>query len=332
MNDSQPAEEVRLPTIRDIWKARLRIYPRIKKTPVIKSPVLSEKSGSAVYLKLETCQKTGAFKIRGAANKIMSLSPREQQHGVTTFSTGNHGLAVAYLAGRLKIPAVICISDRVPENKVQALRSYGARIIIHGHSQDDAQEHCYHLAENEGLTVIEPFDDPYIIAGQGTIALELLADLPEIDTVLVPLSGGGLLAGIALALKATDSKIKVIGVSMQEGAVMYHSIRAGKPVKLPEADTLADSLLGGIGPDNKYTLPLLQKYVDDTVLVSEEAIARGMAFLCRNNRLLVEGAAAVGIAALAEHNLASPGSNAAVIISGNNVDVPAFLAATKKYL
>ena len=332
MGGCQLIKEVGLPTIRDIWAARKRISSHVNKTPLIKSRPLSAQYSSSIYLKLETYQATGAFKIRGAANKILSLSPHEQQRGVTTFSTGNHGAAVAYFASQLGIPAVICISDRVPQNKVNLLRDLDAKIEICGNSQDNAQARCYELAEREGLAVVKPFDDPYVVAGQGTIGLELMEDASHIDTVLVPLSGGGLLAGIALALKKTDPNIRVVGISMKEGAVMYHSVRAGKPVILDEAPTLADSLLGGIGMDNKYTLPMVKQYVDDTILVSEEAIAEGMAFLLKEHRLIVEGAAAVGVAALYEHDLAPPGSNVAIIVSGNNVDAAEFFQVTKEFI
>lgn len=320
------------PAIRDVWAARKRISRLVTKTPLVKSSNLSEQFRSSVYLKLENMHEIGTFKIRGAANKILSLTPEEQQRGVTTFSTGNHGLAVAYVARKLGIPAVICISKRVPDVKVKALQKLGATIKIHGSSQDEAEGYCHQLAEKEGLTIIKPFDDPLVIAGQGTIGLEILEDFPEIDTVIVPVSGGGLIAGIALVLKSNDPDIRVIGVSMEKGAVMYHSLRAGKPVVLEEEDTLADSLLGGLGRENHYTFPMVQKYVDETVLVSEKAIAQGMAFLMKWHRMIVEGAAATGLATLFEKEPVSPSSNVVLVVSGNNVDLPAFLKATQEFI
>lgn len=320
-------------TAQAVWTARSRIAPVVRRTPLVESPVLSEQLNATVCLKLETLHPTGAFKLRGAANRILSLSPAEQRRGVATFSTGNHGVAVAYVARQLGIPAVVCISERVPRAKVDVLRRLGARVEVHGAGQDEAEARCYDLEREQGLTVVKPFDDPDVIAGQGTIGLELLEDCPGLDTVVVPLSGGGLIAGIALALKANHPSLRVVGVSMERGAVMYHSLRAGAPVTLPEEPTLADSLLGGIGQENRYTFRLVQELVDETVLVPEDAIARAMAFLFQRHRLVAEGAAATGIAALQHHpRLVQPGSRVAVIITGHNVDLGAFLAATRPYL
>lgn len=320
------------PNIHDVWEARKRISTIVSRTPLNSTPVLSEQLNANVYLKMESYHEIGAFKIRGAANKILSLAPEEQKRGVATFSTGNHGLAVAYVAKQLDIPAYIFISERVPGAKVEALRRLGANIKIHGHGQDDAEEYCYKLSEERGLTIVAPFDDPHVIAGQGTIGLELLEDCPELDTVIVPLSGGGLLAGVALALKSNDPDIRVIGVSMERSPVMYHSLRAGKPVVLEEEDTLADSLLGGLGRENRYTFRMVQQLVDDTVLVPEDAIAEGMAYLFKEHRLVAEGAPATGIAALKHLDIVQPGSNVATIITGKNVDALAFIKAIEKFL
>lgn len=316
----------RMPGLRDIWRARQRIAGFVRKTPLIFSAELSRCLNASVYLKLEFMQDTGSFKLRGAANKILSLPPEQQKAGVATFSTGNHGLAVAYMAKSLGIPASVFISSRVPAAKVNNLKTLGVNVVIYGTSQDEAEENCYETAERDGLTVVKPFDDLYVIAGQGTIGLELLDECPSVNHVIVPLSGGGLAAGIAVALKSGMGDIRVTGVSMREGAGMHSSLRAGKPVALPEADTLADSLLGGIGLDNRYTFPLVRDYLDDTVLVSEEAIAAGMALLYREHRLVVEGAAAIGAAFLLEHGNVLPGRHVVLVVSGSNVDTDAFLA------
>lgn len=319
MNSSQKSP-IKPVTIRDVWQARKRISSIVKKTPLIYSPVLSERVRADIYLKLENIHEVGAFKVRGAANKILSLPPEVQKRGVTTYSTGNHGLAVSYVAKRLGIPAVICVSERVPKAKTKAIQRLGAQIEIHGHGQDDARERCFQLQEELGLTIIEPFDDPLVIAGQGTIGLELLEELPDIDTAVTGLSGGGLISGIGLALKANDPQIEVIGVSMEHSAVMYESLKAKKPVELKEQDTLADSLLGGIGLDNRYTFSMVQKYMDQAVLVSEEAISEGMAYLLKNHRMVVEGAAAVGISAILQQKIKRLGKKIAVIVTGCNVD------------
>jgi len=278
-----------------------------------------------VYLKLESVQTTGSFKIRGAANKMLSLAPDERERGVITVSSGNHGRAVSYVAGQLGIQAVICISTRVPGNKVEAIGRLGAEVVVHGESYDEADQHALQLQQEQGLTMIHPFDDPFTIAGQGTIGLELLEDLPEIDTVVVPLSGGGLMAGIALALKSANPAIRTIGVSMDRAPVMVHSLRAGKPIEMEEEETIADALAGGIGLDNRYTFGIIQEYVDDTLLVSEEEIADTMAFALEKHHLVVEGGGAVGIAALLHRKVQEIGRNVAVVVSGSNVELPLLL-------
>ncbi|MGG1572063.1 hydroxyectoine utilization dehydratase EutB [Fictibacillus sp. NRS-1165] len=308
-------------TIRDIWEARKRIGSLIKKTPAVESFVLSERTGRPVYLKLETVHDTGAFKVRGAANKILSLSEEEKKRGITTYSTGNHGMAVACVAKKLGIEATVCISNRVPKAKVDSLKRLGAAIELCGESQDEAGERCFALVKEQGLTVIEPFDDPYIIAGQGTIGLELLEDIPSLSDVIVPLSGGGLLSGIGMALKSNDRSIRVTGVSMEESAVMYESLRAGKPLSLPEKDTLADSLLGGIGLNNQYTFEMVKRYMDQVLLIPEEEIAYSMAFMMDHHRMIMEGAAGTGIAALLGNKIEDQEGAIAVIITGHNVDL-----------
>jgi len=314
-----------------VWEARARITPYVNKTPLIRSPVLSEQTKANVFLKLENVQPTGSFKVRGAANKILSLSQAEQSRCVTTFSTGNHALAVSSIARHLDMKAVICVSHRVPKAKLDAIRRYGVEIRNDFDSQDDAEAFCSQL-EREGLTVIKPFDDPSVIAGQGTIGLELMEDLPHVETVVIPLSGGGLLSGIGLALKANNPRIRVVGVSVERGAVMYESIKAGKPVILEEKETLADSLLGGIGLDNRFTLSMVQQLADEILLVSEPSIAAGMAYMLEAHRMGVEGAAAVGLAAVMEQKLkVDPGENIAVIVSGNNVDLSTLLRVTQQY-
>jgi len=317
--------------IRDVWEARKRIGSIIQRTPLIHSPILSEISGRNVYLKLENVHEVGAFKVRGAANKILSLSEEEKKRGVATYSTGNHGMAVAYVAKKLGIDAAVCISNRVPKAKVDSLKRLGAQIEIVGDSQDQAGVHCYQLEKEKGLTVVEPFDDPYVIAGQGTIGLELLEDLPNITDVIVPLSGGGLLSGIGLAVKSNDRSIRVTGVSMEKSAVMYESLQAGKPIMMEESETLADSLLGGIGLDNQYTFQMVQQYMDDVVLIPEDKISYSMAFMMDKHRMIMEGAAATGVAAVLTGKIPPQAGDLAVIISGQNVDLSVLLTVVQNY-
>lgn len=302
-----------------IFEARERIAPLARRTPLLFSSLLSERTGAAVHLKLETLQETGTFKVRGAANKLLSLSDEQRARGVVTASTGNHGRAVSHVAAQLGIRAVVCISERVPQNKVEALRRSGAELVIEGQGQDAAAERALALSEEQGLTMVHPFDDPLVIAGQGTIGLEMLNDLPDLDTAIVPLSGGGLITGIALALKSAEPTMRIIGVSMERAPVMYHSLQAGHPVEMPEEDSLADSLLGGIGLNNQYTFDAVRRLVDDVVLVSEEEIASAMIFLLREHHVLAEGAGAVGIAALLAGKIAEPGKKTGLVITGGNV-------------
>lgn len=312
-------------TLHDIFRAKKTISFIARETPLIQSDLLTERVGANVYLKLETLQQTGAFKVRGAANKILNLPAEGKERGVVTVSTGNHGRAVAYVAKQAGLNAAVCVSERVPHNKVDALKRLAAEVVIHGQSQDEAEVRARQIQEERGASMIPPFDDPFIIAGQGTIGLELLNALPEIDTALVPLSGGGLVAGIALALKSASPYIRVVGISMERAPVMYHSLQAGQPLQMPEEETLADSLQGGIGLDNQHTFRMLQQYVDDVILLSEEEIASGMAVAFFEHHLVLEGAGAVGIAALLHNKVPNLGHNVAVVLSGGNVDMQSFL-------
>lgn len=294
------------------------------RTPLVEAPTLSTPD-RRVRLKLETAQPTGAFKLRGAANALARLSAADAARGVVCASTGNHGRALAYAAARLGVPATVCMSNLVPANKVEAIRRLGATIAIVGRSQDDAQQEVNRLVAEEGLVEFPPFDHADIIAGQGTIGLEILEDAPEVDTVLVPLSGGGLIAGVAAAIKGRSPGVRIIGLSMERGAAMAASLAAGHPVDVVEEATLADSLGGGIGLANRYTFPMVRELVDEVVLLSEAQIAAAMRTLFLSEGWVAEGAGAVGIAALTER-LATLGRDVAVVVSGRNVDMDVFRA------
>ena len=308
----------------EIVRARQRISPWVKKTPLVRSAALSRLTGASVYLKLETVHATGAFKLRGAANCILSLTDKQRARGVVTVSTGNHGRAVAYIAGRLNVPAVICLSKLVPENKLEAVRDTGAEVRVAGSSQDEALLEAERLVREEGMSLIHPFDDPAIIAGQGTIGAELLEDLEQVDAVLAGLSGGGLISGLAVAVKSRQPHARIIALSPERGPAMYESIKAGSPVAVAEEATLADSLGGGIGLDNRYTFDLVRKYVDDYVLLNETQIADGIRHLYYHDRLVAEGAGAVGAAALLAGLVDGLNGNIVCIISGNNIDMGEF--------
>jgi threonine dehydratase len=308
----------------DILAARNTIAGVATDTPLVPSPYLSEFCGQEFLLKLETCQATGAFKLRGAMNAIASLP--DDAAGVTCCSTGNHGRGVAFAARARGLRAVVCMSPMVPQAKVDGIRALGAEVVITGESQDDAQAESLRLCETEGLVEISPFDDRHVIAGQGTIGLELLEARPDLDTILIPLSGGGLAGGIALAAKTIKPDIRTIGISMDRGAAMHESLRAGRPVEITEVESLADSLGGGIGMDNRLSFALCRDHLDDTVLVSEEDIYSAMQTLYYEDRIVAEGGSVVGIAALMNGRIDKPKGPAAAVITGRNLDMQRFTA------
>ncbi|WP_458526135.1 hydroxyectoine utilization dehydratase EutB [Onishia taeanensis] len=312
-------------TLAELYRARKRIDGQVVRSPLVRSLALSRRFDAKVLLKLETCQPTGAFKLRGATNMIAALIERHGREalaeGVTTASTGNHGRAVALAAARLGVPATICLSTLVPANKVAAIEALGATVLRVGASQDEAFEAVARLVDEAGMTLIPPFDDPLIAAGQGTIGLELLEDAPELDRVFVGLSGGGLLGGIGAAMKAIRPEAQLTGVSLSRGAAMWKSLEAGHPVTVEEAESLGDSLGGGIGLENCCSFALVDEMMDDHYQVSEAAIAHAMVDMLENEKLLVEGAAAVGLAAIAEHGIDIRGQTIALIVSGNGVSL-----------
>jgi threonine dehydratase len=287
-------------------------------TPVRRSDWLSEAARVPVWLKLECQQETGSFKIRGAANTILQLDDDERAAGVVAVSSGNHGRAVAYVARSLDVAATICISGRVPEVKVDAMEELGAEVIVAGPDQDDADAAARRLVSEDGLTFVHPFDDPRVIAGQGTIGLEILEQVPDLREVLVPLSGGGLAGGIALAIKDSAPTHRVVGVSQDRGPAMVRTIEAGHLVDVVEEDTLADALAGGLGPENHHSVHLCSTLLDATFLVDEEEIAHAMAFLHREEGLKVEGGGAVGVAAIMSGRW-NPVGPTILVLSGGNV-------------
>ncbi len=307
--------------LRAIYRARQAIHGVAWRTPLVFSPALSQRSGGQVYLKLENQQATGAFKVRGAANALSRLSEAERANGVITVSTGNHGRAVAFVAKRLGMRAVICAPTAVLPHKVAAIRALGAEVRRVGADQDEAEAAALVMAREEGLTWVSAFDDLAVIAGQGTIGLEILEDLPDVEMVIAPLSGGGLLGGIAFVIKRAGPDIITVGASMDRGPVMVASLAAGRPVQLPEEPTLADSLMGGIGLENRYTFRLIQETVDQTVLLSEAEIGQAMVFALQEEHQVVEGGGAVGIGAVLHGKLDLAGKTVAVVVSGGNVSM-----------
>lgn len=309
-------------TLADILAAAARIRGLADATPMVPSPHMSGLAGREFLLKLELAQPIGAFKLRGALNAVALLP--EGVAGVVCCSTGNHGRGVAWAARAKGLRAVVCMSALVPEAKVAGIRALGAEVRICGQSQDDAEAEARRLAEDEGLAEISPFDDPGVVAGQGTIGLEMLAARPDIATILVPLSGGGLAAGVAAAARAISPGVRVIGVSMDRGAAMHAALAAGHPVTVREVASLADSLGGGIGAGNRLTFAMCRDLLDDAVLVSEEEIYRAMQMLYHEDRLIAEGACVVGLAAVAGGHVDLGPGPVATILTGRNLDMAMF--------
>jgi len=308
------------PNLADIYAAAKVLRGVADATPLIPSPFMSHTAGTEFLLKLENMQPIGAFKLRGAYNAVTGV---QDAKGVTCCSTGNHGRGVAFAARERGMRAVICMSELVPQAKVDGIKALGAEVAIKGHSQDDALAESHRLVAEEGLVEISPFDDPLVISGQGTIGLGILQSRRDVTTLLVPLSGGGLAAGVALAAKSINPKIRVVGISMERGAAMYESLKAGHPVEVPEVPSLADSLGGGIGMQNKLSFPMCRDLLDEIVLVTEEEIYCAMQVLYYEDRIVAEGACVVGLAAVLNGKVTLDGPTA-TIITGRNLDMPTF--------
>lgn len=301
----------------DVREAQDRIAGRVRRTPMQDDEALSRRLGQPVSLKLEHRQATGSFKLRGATNALLSLDAGALARGVVTASTGNHGRALAHAAREQGVRAVVCLSRLVPANKVEAARASGAEVRITGSGQDDAMVEVARAVEREGLTEIAPFDDPRVVAGQGTLGLEIVEDCPGVELVLVPLSGGGLASGVASAVKALAPRTRVVGLSMDRGAAMAASLAAGRPVTVTEHPSLADSLGGGIGL-GRITWPMCRELLDEAVLLTEAEIAAGMRHAFHAGER-IEGAAAVGIAAILAGKVTAAGPTV-VLLTGQNVD------------
>lgn len=306
--------------ISDIQAARARVRDFIIQTPCVRSESFSEQSGSQTWFKFENLQRTGSFKERGALNKLLSLTEEERRRGIICASAGNHAQGVAYHAGRLGIPTTVVMPDRTPLIKASNTRSFGAEVILAGGSFDEAYTEARRLQEERDLVFVHPFDDDAIIAGQGSIGLELLEQTPGLEVVVVPIGGGGLISGIALALKETNPKIRVIGVEAAAFPSMKVSVEAGDLVSVPAGQTIADGI--AVKRPGGSTLECVQRYVDEIVTVDEEEIANAILLLLEREKTVVEGSGAVSLAALLNGHLSGvEGKNVAMILSGGNIDV-----------
>ena len=306
----------------DFKKAHKSISPYINYTPLIHSLALSK--NLEVYLKLECLQVTGSFKLRGATNKLLSLTNEQKNKGVIAVSTGNHGKGVAHAAKQIGIKSTIFMSSMVPEHRKKAIESLGAKVEIIGNNSDEADLYAREFAKKNNITLVHPFDDLDVIAGQGTVGLEMLEAMPDIDSVIIPTSGGGLIGGIALAIKLQKPSVKIIATSMKRGPSMYESLKAGKPVDVKEEETLADCLGGSIGLENQYTFGICKDVIDDFILIDEPKIAEGIKFNFEKHKLVTEGAAATSIMAVKDQLSSHFGKNTICLLCGGNIDSELF--------
>jgi threonine dehydratase len=317
----------------DFETARRAVDSVARRTPLLPASELSDRLGRPVYVKAECLQVTGSFKVRGAAARLSVMSQEERDVGVVACSSGNHGKAVAYVADRLGIPATVCVPEWVDPVKLEGIRSAGAETLLIGETFDESEAHAVELAASSGRVYASAYDDPWVIAGQGTIAAELCEQLggtPEL--VVAPLSGGGLVGGIAAAFAARTASAgelgpRVVAVSAKNASVMLESVRAGTPVDMPEVETLANALAGGIGLDNAFSFELIRDLIEDHVTVTEQEIGAAMAYAATALHLVVEGGGAVGLGAALSDTWRPPEGQGAVVIvlSGGNV-APAVLA------
>ncbi len=306
-------------TLADILAARERLRDSIYYSPCPHSQMLSAVTGQQVYLKLENLQMTGSFKERGALNRIAMLTPEQASRGVIAASAGNHAQGVAYHASKRGMRALIVMPLTTPLVKVTATREFGAEVLLHGANYDEAFAEALRLCDQEGLTFIHPFDDPLVMAGQGTIGLELLEQVPELEAVVVPIGGGGLISGVACAIKESRPEVRIVGVQTERLPSMVMAVEAHQPVTVAPAITIADGI--AVRRAGNLTLPLVEQYVDEIVTVDEDEIASAILMLLEREKTLAEGAGAAALAALLHHRTSLQGAHTAVLVCGGNIDV-----------
>lgn len=302
----------------DILQARQKIYQAVRRTPLDFSTTFSEIVGQEVYFKYENLQKTGSFKIRGAFNKITDLSESDRRKGVIAASAGNHAQGVAYAAAKAGCKATIVMPEGVTIAKLMATKSYGAEVVLSGQSYDEAYIAAENLQAEKKAAFIHAFNDVAVMAGQGTVGLEIFEDLPEVGTVVVPIGGGGLIAGTALALKYINPRIKVVGVQAEGAPSMKNAVTQGVIQELDSVSTIADGI--AVQHPGSMTFPIVQEYVDDIVLVNDEEISEAILMMLERAKIMCEGAGAVGVAALL-HKRVEPVGKTVILISGGNIDV-----------
>jgi threonine dehydratase len=306
-------------TLADVVAARERLRGAVYYTPCAHSVMLSELTGQQIYLKLENLQMTGAFKERGALNRIATLTAEQTERGVVAASAGNHAQGVAYHATKRGIRALIVMPLATPLVKVTATRGFGAEVVLHGANYDEACEEATRLCAAQGMTFIHPFDDPVVMAGQGTIGLELLEQVPQLEAVVVPIGGGGLIGGIACAIKESRPGVRVVGVQTSRLPSMAAAVEQHHPVTLDPATTIADGI--AVRRAGDVTFPVIDKYVDEIVTVDEDEIASAILVLLEREKTLAEGAGAAALAALLQKKTSLQGAQTAVVVGGGNIDV-----------
>ncbi|MDR1384434.1 MAG: threonine ammonia-lyase [Planctomycetaceae bacterium] len=311
-----------------IYHASYVLKDVLRKTDMISAPIINPDCG--VYLKTENLQTTGSFKVRGACYKISQLSDAEKSRGVIACSAGNHAQGVALAALRHNIKAIICLPDSVPLSKLDATRSYGAETCLVEGVYDDAYQKAVQLQEDNGYTFIHPFDDEYVIAGQGTIALEILDQLPDVEAVIIPVGGGGLISGVALAIKSLNPKIQVFGVQARGASSMLNSVKEHQIERLDSVSTFADGI--AVKEPGKLTFDLCQKYVDDIVSVSDDEISAAILMLIERQKMIAEGAGAVAVAAAMFNKVPIQGKKVVSLVSGGNIDVTILSRVIKRGL
>jgi threonine dehydratase len=304
----------------DFRAAQEHIQPHIHRTPVVRSETLSAIVGGEVYLKAELFQKAGSYKVRGPLNVLAHMAPDAKGRGLICSSAGNHAQGVARAARIHGVPAVVVMSNAAKPAKIDATKAYGAEVIIHGRDWDDAYQHSLTIMEERGLTYIHPFDDPQLVAGQGGVGLEFIEDQPDLDTVIVPIGGGGLISGCAMAIKAVNPNVRIIGVEARGAPGMSRSVEAGRVVTVDSTGPMVDGLV--VRNVGTYNLEVVRKFVDDIVLVDESRIFETVVWMMERLKLVAEGAAAAPITALLDGTIGlRPGEKVGCVLSGGNIDL-----------
>jgi len=312
-------------TLRDIKNAHKTISPYAKYTPLIHSKYLSEFCNAFVYLKLENLQVTHSFKVRGVMNKLLNLTSEDKARGVVTASAGNHGQAVAFGAKELGFKAKIVVPTNTPKIKVDGIRQYGAELLLYGSTYPESERQAKEIAQTEGRLYISPYNDELIVAGHGTIGLELFEQLPNVDVVVVPVGGGGLISGIGIAIKSLKPTVQVLGVQSAAVPIMFESLKKGEIVKphRHEPKTIAEGLSGGV-EKGSITFGIIQKYVDELFVVREESIRHAVYLLWENDKQVMEGSGATSVALLSENKDLFVGKTVALVLTGGNIDESLF--------